>query len=99
MVHPPVLWHIESSETCSKPNIAEAWDAGGLYQIVTFLILAEWNALPRRYIRRFVKGGPGLIWSSRLRLLPEVLISTNSKGICRSTASISIICHDGFTPQ
>ena len=34
MEYPPVVWHIELSETLADTKIiAEAWDAGGLYQV------------------------------------------------------------------
>lgn len=42
--------------------IAEAWDAGGLYQVGTFPhwgIWAEWNGKFRDTIRNFIKGTDG----------------------------------------
>ncbi|MHC5719456.1 MAG: glycogen debranching enzyme, partial [Nostoc sp.] len=54
MSHPPVIWHIETSETLADTKIiAEAWDAGGLYQIGDFpgYRWAEWNGRFRDDIR------------------------------------------------
>ncbi len=52
--HDPIL-----SET---KLIAEAWDAGGLYQVGGFypgIRWAEWNGRYRDIVRRFIKGTPG----------------------------------------
>src|SRR5207237_6388442 len=46
MQFPPVLWHIELSETLADVKIiAEAWDAAGAYQVGHFpgYRWAEWN--------------------------------------------------------
>ena len=59
---PPVVWHIELSEELADTKvIAEAWDAGGLYQIGYFpgYRWAEWNGRFRDDVRRFVQRRPG----------------------------------------
>ena len=77
--------------------IAEAWDAGGLYQVGTFPAYgrwAEWNGKYRDCIRRFLKGDMGQVreFSHRLVGSPD-LYSTRGP-----TASINFVtCHDGFT--
>ena len=99
MSDPPVIWHMETSETLADTKlIAEAWDAGGLYQVGGFpgYRCAEWNGLFRDDIRRFVKGEPGLVGAVASRL-------TGSADIYESTGRLPlhsvnfITCHDGFT--
>ena len=91
MAYPPVVWHIELSETLADTKIiAEAWDAAGLYQIGYFpgYRWAEWNGRYRDDVRRFVKGDPG--WSARSpRASPAAPTSTRRAATCRSTASTS----------
>ena len=79
MVHPPVVWSIELSESLLDAKmIAEAWDAAGLYQIGYFpgYRWAEWNGRFRDDVRRFVRGDPGLVGAvasrigGQLRYLP-----------------------------
>ena len=52
MASPPILWDIESDPVLANVKlIAEAWDAGGLYQVGTFVgdSWTEWNGqIPRR---------------------------------------------------
>ncbi|MDQ2825576.1 MAG: alpha-amylase family glycosyl hydrolase, partial [Actinomycetota bacterium] len=64
MATPPVLWNIELSRVLSETKvIAEAWDAGGLYQVGRFpgKRWGEWNGPYRDDIRRFLRGEPGII--------------------------------------
>ncbi|WP_243149431.1 glycogen debranching protein GlgX [Colidextribacter sp. OB.20] len=78
--------------------IAEAWDAGGLYQVGSFPSWnrwAEWNGRYRDDIRRYLKGDEGLAQGAALRLLGSQDIY-GSQG--RTNASVNFItCHDGFT--
>ncbi|HMP43414.1 MAG TPA: alpha-amylase family glycosyl hydrolase, partial [Roseiflexaceae bacterium] len=58
LANPPILWEIESDPVLADTRIiAEAWDAAGLYQVGSFIghRWAEWNALFRDDVRRFVK--------------------------------------------
>jgi len=78
--------------------IAEAWDAGGLYQVGSFPDYgrwAEWNGKYRDSIRKFIKGD-GNVKDMALRLQgsPDLYAET-----CRTpSASINFItAHDGFT--
>ncbi|MDZ8225095.1 glycogen debranching protein GlgX [Nostoc sp. ChiVER01] len=79
--------------------IAEAWDAGGLYQVGSFPAFGrwlEWNGKYRDTIRKFLKGEPGLAgdMAQRLQGSPD-LYAWADRG---PTASINFItCHDGFT--
>ncbi|MDP1879305.1 MAG: isoamylase [Parachlamydiaceae bacterium] len=58
----PVIEAISLDPILSETKlIAEAWDAGGLYQVGTFYPgtrWAEWNGRYRDVVRRFIKGTP-----------------------------------------
>src|SRR5262249_2597344 len=57
--NPPVLWDIETNPLLSGLKlIAEAWDAGGLYQVGSFVgdSWKEWNGKFRDDVRSFFKG-------------------------------------------
>ncbi len=78
--------------------IAEAWDAGGLYQVGSFASWndrwAEWNGKYRDDIRCFLKGDPGSINGAAMRLIG----SPDIYGSGSLNSSINFItCHDGFT--
>jgi glycogen operon protein len=77
--------------------IAEAWDAGGLYQVGSFPAYgrwAEWNGKYRDTLRKFIKSDYGQIHDMALRLLGSPDLYT-TRG---PAASINFItCHDGFT--
>ncbi|MCF8369988.1 MAG: glycogen debranching protein GlgX [Bacteroidales bacterium] len=96
--NPPLLESLAHDPVLAKCKlIAEAWDAGGLYQVGSFPAYgrwAEWNGKYRDTIRRFLKGEEGLIgeMSQRLQGSPD-LYSTRG-----TAAGINFItCHDGFT--
>ncbi len=79
--------------------IAEAWDAGGLYQVGSFPSWnrwAEWNGKYRDDLRRFLKGDGGLAWAATQRLAgSKDLYDPTYRG---NNASVNFItCHDGFT--
>ena len=98
--NPPLLESLAFDPILAKCKlIAEAWDAGGLYQVGSFPAYgrwAEWNGKYRDDIRRFLKGDEGMIpaLAQRLQGSPD-LYGWNQRG---PTASINFItCHDGFT--
>jgi len=96
---PPVLWNIELSRVLSDTKvIAEAWDAGGLYQVGRFPgeRWCEWNGPYRDKVRSFVKGDPGLVGDIATRLGGSAdLFGTENE---LPTNSINFVtCHDGFT--
>ncbi|MFN6535568.1 MAG: glycogen debranching protein GlgX [Nostoc sp. EkiNYC01] len=99
MTHPPVIWHIETSETLADTKIiAEAWDAGGLYQIGDFpgYRWAEWNGRFRDDIRRFVKGDPGMVGAVAWRIAGSSDLYQSSRHLPINSINF-ITCHDGFT--
>ena len=68
----PVLWDIETDpQLAGTKLIAEAWDAGGLYQVGSFLgdKWQEWNGQFRDDVRRFVKGDAGAVSAMASRIL------------------------------
>ncbi|MGF1504664.1 MAG: glycogen debranching protein, partial [Anaerolineae bacterium] len=77
--------------------IAEAWDAGGLYQVGSFPDygrFAEWNGRFRDTVRRFIKGDEGMLGD----LAQRVQGSPDMYSRRRPTASVNFVtCHDGFT--
>ena len=100
MSSPPLLESLAFDPVLGKCKlIAEAWDAGGLYQVGSFPAWgrwAEWNGKYRDDIRKFVKGEPGVVgvMSQRLQGSPDLYRSAG-RGAC---ASINFItAHDGFT--
>jgi glycogen operon protein len=99
MAYPPVVWHIETSETLADTKIiAEAWDAAGLYQIGYFpgYRWAEWNGRFRDDIRRFVKGDPGLAGAAASRIAGSADIYQRHSHLPINSVNF-ITCHDGFT--
>ena len=78
--------------------IAEAWDAGGLYQVGSFPAWnrwAEWNGRYRDDIRRYLKGDAGMAQAAAQRLGGSRDIYEPQS---RKNASVNFItCHDGFT--
>ena len=78
--------------------IAEAWDAGGLYQVGSFPAWnrwAEWNGRYRDDMRRYLKGDGGCAQAAALRIAGSRDIYGRSG---RKDASINFLtCHDGFT--
>lgn len=96
---PPILWSIESDPVLAGTKIiAEAWDAGGLYQVGSFIgdRFAEWNGPFRDDVRRFAKSDCGVVGTFSARLLgsPDIYPEPDRE----PNRSINFItCHDGFT--
>ena len=77
--------------------IAEAWDAGGLYQVGHFPSYgrwAEWNGKYRDVVRQFIKGEPGTIGEVATRIVgsPDLYQGRGSRRIGELRHR-----HDGFT--
>jgi glycogen operon protein len=92
-----LLEHLAFDPVLAKCKlIAEAWDAGGLYQVGSFPAYgrwAEWNGKFRDTVRRFIKGDEGTVWS-----LAQCIQGSPDLYETSPTDSINFItCHDGFT--
>jgi len=98
LANPPLLENLAYDPILAKCKlIAEAWDAGGLYQVGSFPAYgrwAEWNGKYRDAIRKFLKGDMGLVgeMAQRIQGSPDLYWWRGP------TASINFItAHDGFT--
>jgi glycogen operon protein len=96
--NPPLLEALALDPVLSRTRlIAEAWDAGGLYQVGRFPAYgrwAEWNGRYRDCVRRALKGDEGQLPELAQRLIgsPDLY---HDRG---PWASVNFVtCHDGFT--
>jgi glycogen operon protein len=96
---PPIIWEIENDPILRNTKlIAEAWDAGGLYQVGGFpgYRWAEWNGKYRDDLRRFVKGDSGLVEAVAWRVCGSHDVYAESRNLPSQSINF-ITCHDGFT--
>ena len=98
LANPPLLELLAHDPVLGKTKlIAEAWDAGGLYQVGSFPAYgrwAEWNGRYRDTLRRFLKGDMEQVQevAQALKGSPHMYLERGP------TASINFVtCHDGFT--
>ena len=99
MSNPPVLWDIDSDPALAGTKlIAEAWDAGGLYQVGNFSgnTWKEWNGRFRDDIRSFVKGDHGTVRAVAARLLGSPDLYGHEEREPEQSINF-VTCHDGFT--
>jgi glycogen operon protein len=99
LASPPVLWDIESEPALAGTKlIAEAWDAGGLYQVGSFVGDAwhEWNGKFRDDVRRFVRGDDGMVSALATRLLASPDLYAHEAREPEQSVNF-VTCHDGFT--
>lgn len=96
--NPPLLEQLAYDPVLAKCKlIAEAWDAGGLYQVGSFPAYgrwAEWNGKFRDTIRKFIKADENTVseLATRIQGSPDLY---QGRG---PTSSINFItAHDGFT--
>ena len=97
--NPPVLWDIDSDPVLSGIKlIAEAWDAGGLYQVGNFIgdNWKEWNGRFRDDVRSFLKGDSGKVSSFASRLLGSPDVYGHEEREPEQSINF-VTCHDGFT--
>lgn len=100
LADPPLVLALAQHPLLKKCKlIAEAWDAGGLYQVGSFPSYgrwSEWNGQYRDRTRKFIKGDLGMVGAAAQCL-------TGSKDLYGTwgrppTTSINFVtCHDGFT--
>ena len=100
MDSPPLLENLAFDPVLGKCKlIAEAWDAGGMYQVGTFPSWGrwcEWNGRYRDDVRRFLRGDPGMTWvtAQSMQGSPHIY-DPRYRGNCASVNFIT--AHDGFT--
>ncbi|MFC3914054.1 glycogen debranching protein GlgX [Pseudaeromonas sharmana] len=99
LVSPPTLLAIDADPVLADCKmIAEAWDAGGLYQVGSLAgsRWREWNGQFRDDVRRFIKGDADTVsrFANRMTGSPDIYQFNHSD----PEKSINFItCHDGFT--
>jgi glycogen operon protein len=98
LANPPLLETLANDPILGRAKlVAEAWDAGGLYQVGSFPAYgrwAEWNGKYRDNVRKFLKGDMGQVPELSLRVQgsPDLYYGRGT------AASINFLtCHDGFT--
>ncbi len=98
LANPPLLEAMAHDPILGKTKlIAEAWDAGGLYQVGSFPAYgrwAEWNGRYRDTLRKFLIGEMGQVTelAQRIQGSPDMYTGRGP------TASFNFItAHDGFT--
>ncbi|MEB3192244.1 MAG: glycogen debranching protein GlgX [Snowella sp.] len=100
LANPPLLETLAFDPILARCKlIAEAWDAGGLYQVGSFPAYgrwAEWNGKYRDCIRKFLKGEAGQVgeMAQRLQGSPDLY---RPSGRAPATSINFITAHDGFT--
>ena len=100
MSQPPLLKNLAGDPVLRNVKlIAEAWDAGGLYQVGHFPAYtrwAEWNGKYRDDMRSFLKGDYWFAAAAARRLTGSADLYTDQyRG---SASSINFLtCHDGFS--
>jgi isoamylase len=99
LANPPVLFDIETDPVLAGIKlIAEAWDAGGLYQVGSFVgdFWTEWNGRFRDDVRGFVKGDGGTVPRLAARMLASPDIYAHEEREPEQSINF-VTCHDGFT--
>jgi glycogen operon protein len=97
--NPPLLETIAEDPILRDVKlIAEAWDAGGAYQVGSFpgQRWSEWNGRFRDDIRRFWRGDPGMVPLLATRLCGSADLYQDNRKVPMNSINF-ITCHDGFT--
>ncbi len=99
MSKPPLLQSLAFDPILGNVKlIAEAWDAGGLYQVGNFPSWnrwVEWNGKYRDDLRSFLKGDSGKAATAAVRIFGSEDLYEERLG-CNASVNF-ITCHDGFT--
>lgn len=97
--NPPIVEEMAFDPVLANVKlIAEAWDAGGLYQVGTFpshKIWAEWNGKYRDTVRSFIKGTDNQVGFFATRLCGSEDLYGHDRTPGHSINFIT--AHDGFT--
>ena len=100
MSRPPLLESLAYDPILGNVDlIAEAWDAGGLYQVGSFPSWnrwAEWNGKYRDDIRSFLKGDEGYAAAAAQRIMGSPDLYPPDKRSYNASVNF-LTCHDGFT--
>mgnify|MGYP002711174867 FL=1 len=100
MNQPPLLKNLAGDPILRNVKlIAEAWDAGGLYQVGSFPAFtrwAEWNGKYRDDMRSFLKGDYWFAEAAANRLSGSPDLYTGQYQGYDSSINF-ITCHDGFS--
>ena len=107
MNNPPLLRTLANDPILSNVKlIAEAWDAGGLYQVGSFPASgrwAEWNGRYRDALRSFLKGECWNAWDAAWSIsgsgdLYGGFYDHNHNNYAGYNSCVNFLtCHDGFT--
>ena len=107
MNNPPLLRTLADDSILSNVKlIAEAWDAGGLYQVGSFPASgrwAEWNGRYRDSLRSYLKGDSWNAWDAAWSisgsgdLYGGYYDNTHSNYAGYNSCVNLLTCHDGFT--
>ena len=107
MNNPPLLRTLADDPILSNVKlIAEAWDAGGLYQVGSFPASgrwAEWNGRYRDSLRSYLKGESWNAWDAAWSisgsgdLYGGYYDNTHSNYAGYNSCVNFLTCHDGFT--
>jgi isoamylase len=95
--NPPLIERIAEDPVLRGTRlIAEAWDAGGAYQVGSFFQSKwlEWNGRYRDDVRRFWRGDDGMLgaFATRIAGSSDLFAGKGPQG------SVNFVtCHDGFT--
>lgn len=96
---PHTLWSIETDPVLVDTKlIAEPWDAGGLYEVGSFIgdRWLEWNGRFRDDVRAFIKGAPNSVRNVPNRLLASPDLYSHKQREPEQSVNF-VTCHDGFT--
>ena len=100
MDKPPLLQNVAFDPLLGRTKlIAEAWDAGGLYQVGNFpswTRWSEWNGRFRDDMRAFLKGDNGKAGAAVQRMMGSRDIYEPEKRGYHASVNF-LTCHDGFT--
>ena len=100
MNNPPLLKNLAFDSVLGNVKlIAEAWDAGGMYQVGQFPAWnrwAEWNGKYRDDLRSFLKGGFYAAPDAAKRITGSPDLYTGQYRGYNSSVNF-LTCHDGFT--
>ncbi|MFC2030113.1 glycogen debranching protein GlgX [Chloroflexota bacterium] len=99
LANPTILWDIESDPHLAGTKlIAEAWDAGGLYQVGSFVgdEWKEWNGQFRDDVRSFFRGDSGTVSKVASRFLASPDLYGHEEREPEQSINF-VTCHDGFT--